>query len=203
MYSTKVKFGRPGSMVLPGHLTDPLILEDQQMAEKKYIKEKSVRRPGNRRTHGDSGTTEYRTYSAMLARCYNPNVRNYESYGGRGITVCERWLHSFENFLADIGRRPPGLSLDRINNDGNYGPENCRWATLREQNQNTRTNKFLTFKGETLPQVEWERRMGLSRGLLCARIADGWSVERAITAPMRKVSRGGKALPWKMFKRTL
>ncbi len=93
--------------------------------------------------HGHSSrsqlTPTYRSWHAMRQRCRDPQVRNYRYYGGRGIAVCERWSNSFQNFLADMGERPMGSSIDRINNDGNYEPSNCRWATASEQNRNRRT----------------------------------------------------------------
>lgn len=93
---------------------------------------------GHARGYKRSGTL--RTYRAMITRCTNSSVLNFKDYGGRGITVCDRWLgpHGFENFLADMGERPEGLSIDRIENDGNYEPWNCRWATQLEQNRNRR-----------------------------------------------------------------
>lgn len=95
-------------------------------------------------THGHTSggfTKAYRTWQGIKNRCYNANVKAYKYYGGRGITVCERWLHSFENFLADMGEPEPGLSIDRINNDKGYSPENCRWATFSEQMRNRRPFK--------------------------------------------------------------
>lgn len=96
----------------------------------------------NRRTHGMSRTAEYKAWRDMLARCARPTNKSFKNYGGRGIKVCQRWRDRFENFLADMGRKPsPELSIDRINNDGNYKPGNCRWATLKEQNNNQRPRR--------------------------------------------------------------
>lgn len=87
-------------------------------------------------------TPEYQTWVRMKQRCYNPKCKGYKNYGGRGIIVCDRWLHSFPNFLEDTGERPEGMSLDRINNNGNYEPSNCRWATSKQQSNNRRNVKL-------------------------------------------------------------
>lgn len=123
----------------------------------------------------------------MLHRCTQPHNGRYASYGGRGITVCERW-HSFENFIADMGSRPDGTTLDRFpNNDGSYEPGNCRWATPKEQSSNRRSNRFLTFGGETLTLTEWARRLGVGHRTLGQRLDKwGWSVERTLSTPGKR-----------------
>lgn len=123
----------------------------------------------------------------MRQRCSDPNHVDAHNYLGRGITVCDRWQSSFANFLADMGRRPsPRHTIDRIDNDKGYSPENCRWATPAEQGLNRRGNRRLTYRDETLTLTEWAHRVGLSRDVLKARLALGWSIDRALTEPSRK-----------------
>jgi hypothetical protein len=122
------------------------------------------------RTHGKGATAEHRSWTAMRTRCNNPKQLAWPNYGGRGITVCERW-DSFENFLADMGERPSGCSLDRIDNNGNYEPGNCRWATKAEQSNNRRTNIFVTHDGETLTITQWCTRLGISNGAVRTRMS--------------------------------
>ena len=138
---------------------------------------------GNPR-HRQSGIHRSKTYEVwlqMLARCTNPRNRAWSHYGGRGITVCERW-RSFENFLADMGERPPGLSIDRVDNERGYEPGNCRWATRREQSANRRTSRFLTVRGERVCLAEWARRSGLAPSTIASRLKLGWPAEQAVTA---------------------
>lgn len=137
-----------------------------------------------RTTHGGTSLRAYRTWEAMKRRCLNPNDPAYEDYGARGITVCDRWL-DFANFFADMGERPEGLTLDRIDNDGPYAPENCRWATRTEQARNTRSCEFITFGGVTKPLPQWAEDCGMKACTLRARLRSGWDVERALTTPVR------------------
>lgn len=135
-------------------------------------------------THGMSRTPIYKAWAGMLSRCNNPGSTYYHYYGGRGITVCERW-QTFENFHADMGDRPKGLSLDRIDNDKGYSPENCRWATSRQQCQNRSNNVELTLNGKTQCVSEWSRELGIGTQTLYERIWRGWSDEDTLTLPPR------------------
>lgn len=131
-------------------------------------------------THGMHLEPEYSAWHSMKGRCLNPNHHDFHNYGGRGITVCERWL-KFENFYADMGKRPEGKSLDRFpNNDGNYEPGNCRWATPKEQSNNRRSNVFIEFGAVRKTKTEWAREIGISFESLCKRLKK-WSLERALT----------------------
>lgn len=130
-------------------------------------------------------------------RCRNPNNRDYPHYGGRGITVCERW-DNFETFLADMGIRPKGMTLDRVDNSKGYSPENCRWATRAEQSQNTRKTSFITYQGETRTVTDWAKISGISRDTLQARITIlGYTPEQALTKPVKC----GGILPTKTYKK--
>lgn len=135
--------------------------------------------------HGMNRTRTHNIWSLMLQRCRDPGCTIWPYYGGRGISVCERWL-KFENFLADMGVCPDGLTLERENTDGNYEPKNCRWATKVEQARNKRNNHVLTYQGESLCIAAWAERLGVSRNLLYSRINKGWSVERAFTEPSNR-----------------
>lgn len=121
----------------------------------------------------------------MRARCSSPSDKNYKYYGARGVTVCERWS-SFAVFVADVGPRPAGMSLDRIDPNGNYEPGNVRWATPLEQTRNRRNTKRLEAFGESLTASEWSERTGVSRFTIASRIRKGWSAERAVSTPPLK-----------------
>lgn len=130
-------------------------------------------------------TPEHRAWSSMISRCENPFHKSYPSYGGRGISVCERWKR-FENFIQDLGPRPSkDYSVERIDNNGNYEPSNVKWATRLEQMSNLRTNRWITAQGHTLHLQEWSRRTGIPKGTLWRRLHKGWSEERAICTPLR------------------
>lgn len=135
-------------------------------------------------TAGHAPTAEYRIWCAMKRRCYNPRCRSFADYGARGVTVCKRWLDSFEAFLGDMGPRPgPGYSIDRRENGKGYEPGNCRWATRTEQNRNSSRNQFITLKGETRCLSEWVAILGLNYATVYNRIRRGWDHERALTQP--------------------
>lgn len=122
----------------------------------------------------------------MISRCTNENRPDYKYYGGRGITVCDRWRNSFGSFLEDMGERPEGMSIDRKQNSIGYGPDNCKWSTSKQQMQNVRTNRNITFNGETLCLMEWARRIGINKQSLSDRIKRGWPLEKALTKGARK-----------------
>jgi hypothetical protein len=146
------------------------------------------------RKHLMAGTSIYKTWCGFRKRCNDPGDKNYGNYGGRGITVCDRWNNSFENFYADMGSRPPGMTLDRRDNDGPYSPENCRWATKLEQTRNRRVTNFVTHQGITLPLPEWCERAGVDYETTHNRLfKHGWSLEKALSAPVRRVIRGRSA----------
>ncbi len=127
----------------------------------------------------------YGAWAAMLGRCRNPKLPNFPPYGGRGITVCARWL-KFENFLADMGPKPsPDLSLDRIDNNGNYEPSNCRWATPFDQANNRRSTVKIEYLGRRLSVHEWAREVGLKPSTLRFRLDHGIPLEEALIARPR------------------
>lgn len=149
--------------------------------------------------HGNSNrktgqTKEYRTWAGIKQRVSNPHTENGHYYQVKGIKMCDRWLNSFENFLEDMGKAPSSQhTIDRINNDGDYEPSNCRWATHKEQMWNTRATKLLTHNGKTLPQEEWGRITRLGGLTILKRLKRGWTIEQALTLPKgSKISTGGK-----------
>lgn len=140
--------------------------------------------------HGQYRTPEYRAWCHMIRRCYSTKASHYQCYGGRGIKVCRRWRASFQNFLADMGRRPsPKHSLDRRDNNGDYTARNCRWATQTEQLLNTRQNRLVQFEGRTQPLAAWARERGISPRTLRSRLNKGWAVRRALNESIQPQTR--------------
>jgi hypothetical protein len=135
-------------------------------------------------THGMSKTKEYRAWSHMVGRCMNEDDQSYHYYGGRGIKVCDKWLR-FEGFWEDMKEGySDQLTIDRIDNNGNYEKNNCRWVSMEEQSKNKRNNKSVTYNGETLIVADWSKRLGGNRSLVSSRINIlGWNIEKAITTP--------------------
>lgn len=144
---------------------------------------------GNKRaaTHGHTRnggwrSPTYHSWKSMRRRCSDPDDKDY---GGRGIGVCKRW-DKFEKFLSDMGERPAGKTLDRINSNKNYSPSNCKWSTASEQ-QNNKTNCFyITYKGQTLTISQWSQKTGLSRMCIQHRIKIGWHIDKVIETPSRR-----------------
>lgn len=134
------------------------------------------------RRHGMYGSKLYRVWGSMIQRCHNPNDRAYKYYGARGIRVCDAW-HDFAVFAADVGE-PCGLTLDRIDNNGNYEPGNVRWASRRQQSRNTRATRMYTHNGVSMSLDEWAEHVGMPRERLRSRIRRGWSLPRALTSQL-------------------
>lgn len=139
-------------------------------------------------SHGESSTktVEYIAWMHMKARCLCKSNKHYHLYGGRGITVCREWLNSYDVFLIDMGRRPSTKhSLDRINNNGNYEPTNCRWTDFTTQQMNKRQAHLIEFNGDVKNVRTWEIEYGLTKGVLHHRLNLGWSMKDALNRPVR------------------
>jgi len=135
-----------------------------------------------KKTHGACRSTEYSIWQNMKNRCKNLNDSRY---GGRGIFVCDRWLNSFDNFLSDMGRRPNIMfSIERISNDKGYSPENCRWATKKEQSANRRSNIKIEYNGESMILSEWAKKINIPYPTLLNRVNKKWTIEDAFTTPV-------------------
>lgn len=137
--------------------------------------------------HNNMNSPTYLSWMKMRERCLRPKTPGFSNYGGRGIRICDRW-NDFRVFLADMGERSEGTTLDRIDNDGNYEPGNCRWAdAVTQQNNRPTYNRSITFDNRTMHLFEWAREIGLKPRTLAARINDyHWPIDRALTAPIRK-----------------
>jgi len=142
---------------------------------------------------GNALTSEYRSWSAMIARCCVPSNGMYQRYGAKGIFVCERW-RTFENFLADMGTKPsPDHSIERRRNSEGYTPENCRWATRLEQMRNRTNTRLLTIDGITKPQTQWAEEAGTPISRIKSRLAMGWDAKEAVFAPLKIIRRGSRS----------
>lgn len=148
---------------------------------------------GARLRHGHSRrgmqTPTWRSWGSMIRRCYTPSEKGFQHWGGRGITVCERWRSSFENFLADMGERPPGTTLDRIDNERGYEPGNCQWADWTHQNKNRRYTRWVEHNGQRLCLKDWAKQLGIPYQTLHMRLIRGWSEQKALTTPVSPAHR--------------
>lgn len=139
-------------------------------------------------THGKTHSRLYKIWKTMKQRVSNPNTINYSLYGGKGVSVCDEWSRSFEAFFtwAILNGYEADLSIDRVDSNGNYCPENCRWVNMKIQQNNRSNNHIITFNGESLTLSMWAERIGLNPKTLSRRIVDkGWSIERALTTPLQ------------------
>lgn len=123
----------------------------------------------------------FQTWADMKQRCYNKNSSQYKNYGARGIKVCDRWINSFENFLLDMGVKEDGMSIDRIDVNGNYEPSNCRWANKYEQQRNRRNNRVLTFNGISMTAREWSKELGIHEATISTRVLSGYPIEMVLS----------------------
>lgn len=140
-----------------------------------------------RRTHGKRKSLEYNTWAKLKDRCYNKNDKKYKDYGGRGITVCDTWLNSFQQFLEDMGEKPsPKHSIERKDNNGNYCKENCVWETKKKQAINRRNTTFIEYNGEIKPLAEWAEIFNIRINTLHSRINHKWDIHKALTTPVRE-----------------
>lgn len=137
------------------------------------------------RTHGMTNTKTFQVWRHMRQRCRLPTIKGFKNYGGRGIAVCDRW-QNFENFLVDMGERPPGMQLDRIDNELGYFPENCRWATPLQNANNRRSSRFIEVNGQRQTLSQWAAQLGVTRDVVRNRLLMGWTEEAAVTKPLNR-----------------
>ena len=142
--------------------------------------------PGRKKTHGLTGTRIYNIWRGIKLRCYIPSHPSFDHYGGQGITMCDRWRNSFESFLEDMGKLPTQFhQIDRIDNEGNYEPNNCRWVLPKEQQNNRRNNIMISYKGETRSVADWASVLGVNQSTLYMRVKAGWPSEKVLSTPIR------------------
>jgi len=151
--------------------------------------EKSLEKVRALTKHNMSNTRIYNIWHTMIQRCYYLKHKSYRNYGGRGITVCDEWQgkHGAENFInwAMVNGYADSLTIDRIDNDKGYSPDNCRWVTMKVQENNTRRNHYITYKGKTQTIAQWADEIGISKDTLYTRFKNGWTVERTFTTPKK------------------
>jgi hypothetical protein len=142
---------------------------------------------GESKRKNGSRTRLYVIWCNMIERCYNPHFQAFSNYGGRGIRVCDEWRNCFLAFRewAMTNGYDNKLTLDRIDNNGNYEPSNCKWSTVREQSNNRRTNRLITYRGETKTMIQWAETIGIPYDTFKRRLYYGWSVDKAIETPVR------------------
>jgi hypothetical protein len=144
------------------------------------------------RTHGQASTRLYMVWANMRRRCYDKHNNRYQNYGGRGIKVCDEWLDfaGFKKWADENGYDPKAdygkCTIDRINPDGDYEPQNCRWTTIQEQNMNRTSTKYITYKGMTKTVTQWDEYLGFGKDRVASRLRKGWSIERAIETPIKR-----------------
>lgn len=168
-----------GSQLLNGRTKSCGCLKQEVLFERNF-------KHGNSRR--ESKSREYISWCNMKARCLNPLVSDYKNYGGRGIAVCDKWLgkDGFSSFLIDMGSCPKQYTIERVDNDGPYSPENCLWIAKQEQVNNTRNNRLMTLGGDIVTVTQAAQKIGISVGTLSARINKcGWSEEKALNTPLR------------------
>lgn len=136
------------------------------------------------RKHGMTGTKTWSTWRDMVWRCTGKTCTAYKNYGGRGISVCDEWLHSFKTFYDDMGERPEGCEIDRIDNNGNYCKENCRWVTTLQNARNKRNNRIVVVDGRRFTLSECAEYYNMRTGLILKRLNLGWTPERAVATPV-------------------
>lgn len=139
---------------------------------------------GHARSRTKPHSRTYQSWMSMKERCDSPSHKSYDCYGGRGISYCKRW-DKFAHFLADMGVRPDGMTLGRVENDGNYMPSNCEWQTPKKQARNRRTTRYLSHAGKSLSLIEWSEIVGVSDDTITKRLDSGWSISKTLTTPLR------------------
>lgn len=154
------------------------------------LKEDTLAKRSTKHGHAHAGSLSktYNTWIGMVERCTNEKHVRWDRYGGRGIKVCGRW-RDFRNFLADMGEKPDGMTIEREDNDGNYEPGNCKWATRAEQAQNKSSSRILECRGRKQTVAQWSRELGISQPTIATRLQRGWSEERTLTTPVRPMKK--------------